>query len=291
MDTVIKSPMPISMPTFPEAGRPSSDTDGVPAEYNKVGMVVEDRLRGRSTSSCRTASRRSRTSSPSSCSRDRTRPTWGTPDRRWTPRSCPARTSSRWKTTRAGPRSTWATIPNTDIPLPWPSEDVEAANDFKHPSQTGGLTTPTDSGVSCSVYNGTNTKYPGDAGKYLGFPNGVPNMQTWIGKDYPAKIASGSSSYVTPGSGLLYQQVDTGKQKEGPLYLVTDTGLRYSVPRGNDGAGKAGSDKEEQGPGAAPPRLQGCASAADPLGLVQAALGRPAAQRPRRAEAAGPVSC
>ena len=33
-------------------------------------------------------------------------------------------------------------------------------------------------------------------------------MQTWVGKDYPAKIAIRfASSYVTPGSGLLYQQV------------------------------------------------------------------------------------
>ncbi|BDM71863.1 type VII secretion protein EccB [Streptomyces nigrescens] len=128
---------------------------------------------------------------------------------------------------------------------PWPTDTVSAANDFAHGSQTSGLGGPTDHGVSCSVYKGTTTKYPGGEEKQLGYPNGVPDMQTWVGDDYPAKIASGASSYVTPGSGLLYTEVATPKAKSGSLFLVTDTGLRYFIPRSNDSATQAGSDKQE----------------------------------------------
>ncbi|MFH8570675.1 type VII secretion protein EccB [Streptomyces sp. NPDC017993] len=137
-------------------------------------------------------------------------------------------------------------VGSTDMDLPWPSDTVNMANNFKEGSQTGGLVTPTENGVSCSVYTGTNTKAPGEAGKLLGYPNGVPNMQTWVGKDYPAKIASGASSYVTPGSGLLYQQISTPEAKSGPLFLTTDTGLRYAVPRNNDSADKGGKADDEQ---------------------------------------------
>ncbi|WP_328690484.1 type VII secretion protein EccB [Streptomyces caniferus] len=132
-----------------------------------------------------------------------------------------------------------------DVDSPWPTETLSPANDFAHGSQTGGLVTPTANGVSCSVYKGTNSKYPGGEEKQLGYPNGVPDMQTWVGKDYPAKMASGSSSYVTPGSGLLYTEVPTPQAKSGSLFLATDTGLRYFIPRNNDSASKAGSDKEE----------------------------------------------
>ncbi|MGP8298759.1 type VII secretion protein EccB [Streptomyces inhibens] len=131
------------------------------------------------------------------------------------------------------------------FPSPWPTEDVSVANDFAHGSQTGGLTTPTNNGVSCSVYKGTSTKYPGT--DKLGYPNGVPDMTTWVGKDYPAKIAPGATSYVTPGSGLLYRQVSTPASTSGSLFLVTDTGLRYSIPENNDGGNKAGKADQEQG--------------------------------------------
>ncbi|WP_438485595.1 type VII secretion protein EccB [Streptomyces sp. S186] len=135
-------------------------------------------------------------------------------------------------------------IPGTELENPWPKETVTAANDFAHGSQTGGLGSATSSGVSCSVYKGTTTKFPGV--EKLGYPNGLPNMGTWVGKDYPAKIAPGASTYVTPGSGLLYQQVANPKANSGSLFLVTDTGLRYSIPRNNDSASKAGNDKQEQ---------------------------------------------
>ncbi|MFF3269339.1 type VII secretion protein EccB [Streptomyces chrestomyceticus] len=122
----------------------------------------------------------------------------------------------------------------------WPSEAVTMANAAATRRSSGIGDSGKGPDVACSVYHGTSTEYANGAGKALGFSGAVPKMTTWVGKDYPAAIASGSASYVTPGSGLLYQQV-TGNAKEGTLFLVTDTGLRYSVPRSNDSATKAGN--------------------------------------------------
>jgi hypothetical protein len=131
------------------------------------------------------------------------------------------------------------------IDNPWPVDDVQMANDPQG-SQTGALTSPTENVVSCSVYEGTTRMNSSEVGAPLGFPRGLPDMGTWVGKDYPAKIPSGSTAYVTPGSGLLYQEVRTGAQKSGSLFLVTDTGLRYPVPNNNDGV-KAGKGDQEVG--------------------------------------------
>ncbi|WP_030693275.1 type VII secretion protein EccB [Streptomyces globisporus] len=65
---------------------------------------------------------------------------------------------------------------------------------------------------------------------------GDTTLTTWAGPEYPADItAGGSSTYVTPGTGLLYTQIQ-GKQKtpDGSLFLVTDTGLRYAVQANGD---------------------------------------------------------
>ncbi|WP_049580791.1 type VII secretion protein EccB [Streptomyces sp. SBT349] len=60
--------------------------------------------------------------------------------------------------------------------------------------------------------------------------DGSAEVATWAGEDYPATIASGSASaYVTPGSGLLYRQVQGEQAEAGTVFLVTDTGLRYPV--------------------------------------------------------------
>ncbi|MFE1176068.1 type VII secretion protein EccB [Streptomyces sp. NPDC058773] len=134
------------------------------------------------------------------------------------------------------------------FPSPWPKESLSVGNDFEHGSQTGGLTSPTRSGVSCSVYNGKNIKLPGGAENQLGYPNGIPDMQAWVGTDYPVKIATGANAYVTPGSGLLYTQVRTPQDKtgSGSQFLVTDTGLRYPLPKNNDSEKKSGKADDEQ---------------------------------------------
>ncbi|MDI3417959.1 type VII secretion protein EccB [Streptomyces luteolus] len=66
--------------------------------------------------------------------------------------------------------------------------------------------------------------------------DGDTTLSTWAGADYPAELsAGGTSSYVTPGSGLLYTQI-RGRQTKpnGSLFLVTDTGLRYAVQANGD---------------------------------------------------------
>ncbi|MFF4104795.1 type VII secretion protein EccB [Streptomyces sp. NPDC001903] len=65
---------------------------------------------------------------------------------------------------------------------------------------------------------------------------GNQTLSTWAGTGFPIDItASGTSAYVTPGSGLLYTQAQ-GKQTTagGALFLVTDTGLRYAVQANGD---------------------------------------------------------
>ncbi|MEW1893195.1 MULTISPECIES: type VII secretion protein EccB [unclassified Streptomyces] len=83
---------------------------------------------------------------------------------------------------------------------------------------------------------------------------GRTTLSTWAGTTYPAAVgAGGTSTYVTPGSGLLYAQV-RGRQTrpDGSLFLVTDTGLRYAVQGNGDGdpghsALPAGSTSHAQG--------------------------------------------
>ncbi|MGW4238782.1 type VII secretion protein EccB [Streptomyces sp. NPDC004749] len=66
--------------------------------------------------------------------------------------------------------------------------------------------------------------------------NGRTTLSTWAGTSYPADItAGGTSTYVTPGSGLLYTQVQGNQTRpDGSLFLVTDTGLRYAVQANGD---------------------------------------------------------
>lgn len=97
----------------------------------------------------------------------------------------------------------------------------------------------TDAGGSgrdtvCNVLRGTDDK-------------GRTTLSTWAGTSYPASVgAGGTSTYVTPGSGLLYTQVRDGRTSpDGSLFLVTDTGLRYAVQANGD------SDTERSGTGAA----------------------------------------
>jgi ESX secretion system ATPase EccB len=60
--------------------------------------------------------------------------------------------------------------------------------------------------------------------------DGSTELATWAGGDYPATIADdATSAYVTPGSGLLYRQVQGEQAEAGGVFLVTDTGLRHGV--------------------------------------------------------------
>ncbi|MDI9888742.1 type VII secretion protein EccB [Streptomyces sp. HNM0645] len=109
----------------------------------------------------------------------------------------------------------------------WPSKRAEQVN-----STGGGGARDT----VCSVLRKVDDK-------------GRTSLSTWAGTAYPAEItASGTSTYVTPGSGLLYTQVQ-GKQTapDGSLFLVTDTGLRYAVQaNGDSDAARSGIGTGEQ---------------------------------------------
>lgn len=62
-------------------------------------------------------------------------------------------------------------------------------------------------------------------------------LSTWVGGDFPAPLPTGSSSaYVTAGSGQLFRQVMGTEADAGPVFLVTDTGLRYALQSNSDSA-------------------------------------------------------
>jgi hypothetical protein len=82
----------------------------------------------------------------------------------------------------------------------------------------------------------------------------APRLGIWAGRAYPEPVADGAASaYVTPGSGLLYQEVSGGDLSGGTRYLVTDTGLRYAVPRTDDSpvAGRVADARPPSGQAAA----------------------------------------
>ncbi len=99
------------------------------------------------------------------------------------------------------------------------------------PRQANPATTATGQALttSCSVYKGT----IGEGSK--------PQLATWAGTTYPKKVITDSqSAYVSSGSGLLFQEVTGKAGGGGAWYLLTDTGLRYSLRSNNDS--EAGTD-------------------------------------------------
>lgn len=87
--------------------------------------------------------------------------------------------------------------------------------------------------TSCSVYDGT-----------FG-PDERPKLAAWAGTTYPKKVIADSlNAYVSSGSGLLFQEVTGAAEGGGATYLLTDTGLRYSLPSNNDSAAEKGSPQQ-----------------------------------------------
>lgn len=108
----------------------------------------------------------------------------------------------------------------------WPKHPVAQANT----QERGG------NNVACSIYHGKKDSV-----------TGLPRMTMWAYRDYPKDVAqSGSSSYVSPGSGLLFKRYTGSSGGGGNVYLVTDTGLRYSVPATNDSSVTGAAKGEEQ---------------------------------------------
>ncbi|WP_069811337.1 type VII secretion protein EccB [Streptomyces sp. TP-A0874] len=76
-----------------------------------------------------------------------------------------------------------------------------------------------DRTVACGVYHGAK-----DAPER-------PELSLWAGSRRPLEaVDSGTGTYVTPGTGLLLRRPDTPGAKSGANYLLTDSGLRYSIP-------------------------------------------------------------
>ncbi|MFD5141060.1 type VII secretion protein EccB [Streptomyces sp. NPDC058378] len=82
--------------------------------------------------------------------------------------------------------------------------------------------------------------------------DGASTLSTWAGTGFPATLPTGSSSaYVTPGSGQLFRQFKGASPESGPLFLVTDTGLRYAMQsngdsvEGDSGIGESGTKEEK----------------------------------------------
>ncbi|MEU3709386.1 type VII secretion protein EccB [Streptomyces catenulae] len=255
MDTLVKSPVPIYLPIVDGAGKPSQAA-GVPPQHRTIGTVLE--IPGSADQSATDGEKAGKkyvvtAGGVQQVSDFVAKLLMEGPNAQQVQSGSSAMKPEQVSTSSITPMrddkdrfvSYLGKVGTTDVDMPWPTEEVDMANNFSQGSQTGGLTTPTENGVSCTFYDGTTTKLPGGADKALGYPNGLPNMGTWIGKDYPAKIASGASSYVTPGSGQLIQRVRTSQEKDGSLYLITDTGLRYRVPINNDSSSKAGNANQE----------------------------------------------
>ncbi|MEU6090105.1 type VII secretion protein EccB [Streptomyces sp. NPDC047085] len=99
----------------------------------------------------------------------------------------------------------------------WPTETPSAVNEAS--------TAKGSRNTICTVLRDVNAK------------NGDTTLSTWAGTDFPAVLATGSSSaYVTAGSGQLYRQFQGKETKAGPVFLVTDTGLRYALQSNDDSA-------------------------------------------------------
>jgi len=65
--------------------------------------------------------------------------------------------------------------------------------------------------------------------------NGATTLSTWVGKEFPEQLPAGTSSaYVTPGTGQLVRQFKGRSPRDGGVFLVTDTGLRYAMQNNTD---------------------------------------------------------
>ncbi|MCC9311395.1 type VII secretion protein EccB [Kitasatospora sp. RB6PN24] len=99
------------------------------------------------------------------------------------------------------------------------------------PGQVNGGDPSTARPVVCSTFEG-------------GYdPDGNPQRSVWAGTDFPAPVTTGSATaHVSPGHGLFYRAMDNGAQGSGSDFLVTETGLRYSVPANSEGTPSGGAN-------------------------------------------------
>ncbi|MEV8454233.1 type VII secretion protein EccB [Streptomyces sp. NPDC052095] len=134
---------------------------------------------------------------------------------------------------RARPVSAAAFVPGEAFGqnMDWPKSEPKPVNSAS--------TAAGSRDTVCNVLRGVDTK------------NGATTLSTWAGTGFPATLPTGSSSaYVTPGSGQLFRQFKGSSADSGPLFLVTDTGLRYAMQSNGDsvqddsGIGESGTKEE-----------------------------------------------
>lgn len=137
----------------------------------------------------------------------------------------------------------------------WPQKKADRVNEVRAAGAAGA---EGDRDTVCSVLRSVDAQ-------------GNQTVSTWAGTGFPVDItASGTSAYVTPGTGLLYTQAQ-GRQTTagGALFLVTDTGLRYAVQANGD------SDAAQPSPGASASASPGAGPASGQSGPTTSD-GRPA---------------
>ncbi|MBD0688969.1 type VII secretion protein EccB [Streptomyces sp. CBMA123] len=168
---------------------------------------------------------------------------------------------------------------NTDVRLPktpddWPLKSGAPVNNWQE-RQDARL-------VVCSTFDG------------MAEDGRTPRRSVWAGTSYPAAYNNGAgAAYVTPGHGLFYRAVDNAAAGagagavagavagtaagagaaggSGTDFLITETGLRYSVPANGDGGhgptpspGSSGSAKATTPPSSTPNPGSGDQSAPNP---------------------------
>ncbi|MFJ6850310.1 type VII secretion protein EccB [Streptomyces sp. NPDC091271] len=124
-----------------------------------------------------------------------------------------------------------------------PGEAFGQENNWPTSKPTPVNSASTESGsrnTVCNVLRGVSDK------------DGASTLSTWAGTAFPATLPTGSSSaYATPGSGQLFRQFKGSSPDSGPLFLVTDTGLRYAMQSNGDsvqddsGIGESGTKEEK----------------------------------------------
>ncbi|MEU1289558.1 type VII secretion protein EccB [Kitasatospora sp. NPDC005856] len=106
--------------------------------------------------------------------------------------------------------------------------------------------------VVCSTYDG------------VAEDGTTAKRSVWAGTSYPAPYNNGAgAAYVTPGHGLFYRSLDKAAAGSGTDFLITETGLRYSVPSNTDGGPRPGASPQPGQSGAPkPPTPQATATPA-----------------------------
>ncbi|MFI2612401.1 type VII secretion protein EccB [Kitasatospora sp. NPDC018619] len=117
--------------------------------------------------------------------------------------------------------------------------------------------------VVCSTYDG------------VAEDGATARRSVWAGTSYPAPYNNGAgAAYVTPGHGLFYRSLDAAAAGSGTDFLITETGLRYSVPSNGDG-GQRPAASPQPGQSAAPKPPTPQPGAAQTPGAPSQEPGRP----------------